>query len=1230
METRSKKRLGKEPLPGDRQGTFGAGAGRDSRRATGGRVLNGRAPTGLPETNTAEQVTDGKNGYQPEQVTVRTDPLSPTPEIVQSCNTDKQSRQKWTIQQYNDLMWSYYYATETNKVAPKTKGAYAIWRQRNPNIFPDMNPIKLNNQRNMIVKKKWLTDTELNEIKEDVQRHIKQQQVQPNASPTSTQPIQQNTADLTHEEQDIDGSAPTTNHQEMEEEPNPINDDVSKEMEDRIRAKLAEIECIDIKNRKRLKRPRNTKELVKEIETANKVLMKLAMKHPLNISEVNAYMYAAAAAIAGEAEDAEKKPKNDPPWKRRLKCKIEKDRKNLSILKEFQNGVASRHVHQQISTLIRNERIPEYRNFKPDILTQDIKMRLQARAQRLRRYGERCQQFVQNKLFREDTKKFYSHLNKHQEITSEPPSQHSVETFWREILEDDAQHNSKATWIREEEGSFQRVKPQEWSELGTNDVLKAIKKAQNWKAPGPDKLQNFWIKSFSALHKDLARAMNEVMRKPTTIPKWLTSGTTYLIHKGKDPKSPKNYRPITCLPTMYKLLTATVSEKLYDHLMANKILPDEQKGCKKGARGCKDQLLISKMVIQDAKKRKKNLTMAWIDYKKAFDSVPHSWILQALKIYRVSPTIIRFVEESMKEWKTEMYLYHQQGSVQTGQIAIKRGIFQGDSLSPLLFCMSLIPLTNMINRQGLGYEIDGENKVSHLLYMDDLKIFGKSEEQMRQAMHIVKTFSDDIRMEFGLEKCATVVFKGGKRIHGRNLQLNDGVNINNLEQDDVYKYLGVEENDDIQHDQMKIKVRKEYFRRVRLVLKTKLNSKNKISAINSLAVPVPTYSFGIVDWRLDEIKDLDRRTRKMLTMHGIHHPKADADRLYIKRRNGGRGLTELEAAYDIAIVGLSSYIEQGRDKLMKMVKRHEDSKAKYSLTNTAATARMRYVPRTQMTESSHTWGDSAMMNSRVLKNSIEEHRVAHVKNKPLHGQILRQLDKPFVDKEASLAWLRSSDLKGETESLIIAAQDQALNTRYHQRKIIGLEIDSKCRMCSSKEETISHILSGCTTLAATEYTYRHNKIASYIHWLMCKELGTEVQDKWYDHEPQPVINTQDCTIMWDHSIRTDRTIGANRPDIVLHNRAKKTCLLIDVAIPDDQNITLKEAEKISKYKDLQIEVQRMWNTKAKVVPVVIGSLGAIKKGFHKHLEQIPGKPSAYELQKIALQGSAHILRRIVT
>ncbi|KAL0168878.1 hypothetical protein M9458_037100, partial [Cirrhinus mrigala] len=88
--------------------------------------------------------------------------------------------------------------------------------------------------------------------------------------------------------------------------------------------------------------------------------------------------------------------------------------------------------------------------------------------------------------------------------------------------------------------------------------------------------------------------------------------------------------------------------------------------------------------------------------------------------------------------------------------------------------------------QGIGYAIDDKNIMTYLLHMDDLKIFGRDERQLRQAMHIVKTFSDDIRMEFGQHKCATVVFKRGVRVKSHNIQVRGGLSIKNLEQDKGY------------------------------------------------------------------------------------------------------------------------------------------------------------------------------------------------------------------------------------------------------------------------------------------------------------------------------------------------------------------------------------------------------------------------------------------------------------
>ena len=88
-------------------------------------------------------------------------------------------------------------------------------------------------------------------------------------------------------------------------------------------------------------------------------------------------------------------------------------------------------------------------------------------------------------------------------------------------------------------------------------------------------------------------------------------------------------------------------------------------------------------------------------------------------------------------------------------------------------------------------------------------------------------------------------------------------------------------------------------------------------------------------------------------------------------------------------------------------------------------------------------------------------------------------------------------------------------------------------------------------------------------------------------------------------------------------------MLIEVAISRDRNVSKKEAEKILKYEDLTIEIQRMWNVKTKVIPVIIGATGTISKTFRKYVSNIPGKHEVKELQKTAILGTAHIIRKVL-
>jgi hypothetical protein len=125
----------------------------------------------------------------------------------------------------------------------------------------------------------------------------------------------------------------------------------------------------------------------------------------------------------------------------------------------------------------------------------------------------------------------------------------------------------------------------------------------------------------------------------------------------------------------------------------------------------------------------------------------------------------------------------------------------------------------------------------------------------------------------------------------------------------AHMYLGIEQSHDIQHKNEKEKLKRQYVKRLTLVLDTELSAKNKIQAIGALAVPVLRYSFGIINWHQEKLQKLDRKTRKLLTIHGQDHPKTDVDHVCVSRKYGERGLMQLEEAYIIEITKLMEFVD---------------------------------------------------------------------------------------------------------------------------------------------------------------------------------------------------------------------------------------------------------------------------------------------------------------------------------
>ena len=204
-----------------------------------------------------------------------------------------------------------------------------------------------------------------------------------------------------------------------------------------------------------------------------------------------------------------------------------------------------------------------------------------------------------------------------------------------------------------------------------------------------------------------------------------------------------------------------------------------------------------------------------------------------------------------------------------------------------------------------------------------------------------------------------------------------------------------------------------------------------------------------------------------------------------------------------------------------------------------------------------------------------------------------------ISHQKTWAWLRKGNLKREMESLLIAVQDNAIRTNYIKARIDETQQNSKCRLCSDRDETINHIISEGSKLSQKEYKARHN-----IHWKMCRKFHFDHTNKWYMYNPAPVLENDSHKLLWDFNIQTDHLIPARRPDLLIINKNKRICKIDGFAVPADHRINLKESEMKDKYLDLARELKKLWNMKVTIVPVVVGALGTITKRLSKGLEDL--------------------------
>ena len=681
----------------------------------------------------------------------------------------------------------------------------------------------------------------------------------------------------------------------------------------------------------------------------------------------------------------------------------------------------------------------------------------------------------------------------------------------------------------------------------------------------------------------------------------------------------------------------------------------DQRGAATEVSGTTNNLLIDDMVQRDANMNKRNLFTFWIDVKKAFDSISHSWLLEMLMLHRFPDKIVKIVEKIINQWNIVLVIPVETGNVESKVIKLTNGELQGDTFCPNLYTLCNNPLSWKL-RSFKGYTMSTpiKDKVTHSLFIDDLKGYAMSIRTGEAIMNTIKPLMADSGCEWNAKKSKACYNSKGKVVERDDMIMEDGTKISFLKPGETYKFMGVHESNEFDIDGLEQKLATTVEQRSHIVWSSMLSDHNKILATNVFVNSSLQYYFWTCKFRIDFLKEMDRIVRRTMNVCGAKHTNVMNEVLYLPRKKGGRGLQAIETIYKDVKIKSAAKVKLDPDPRMNIVNRYHQkhlTSNSYSLFKEAG----RYCTEKQLemqcdedtlsissADENISTADEKFMDK--LKALLTNERIKTQFNNILSSNWQGVITKIRTEDEFIMSgynrWLINwKSCPTTTVSAVMLLLYQTLSTKsFLKYRLNDDEMDTTCRLCNTGNESVKHLLSNCGELAKKVYIDRHNSALKCFFGQLLVKLGFSTKSNfWYTAENvKPCYENEQYRIYWDipeyNGTDDENEASAPRPDgkVILMN--EKKIYLIEMTVPWIEHRETKYKLKTNKYKPVQTNLKLEYpDFQIDQITLVMDVLG----GFSKHLGDNIAKVFENrndvrniirDMQKSVICSAAHLVR----